>query len=131
MIDRYSREVMKKIWSPENRFAKWLEIELAACEALCQLGLIPEAALNNIREKAAFNVKRIDEIEQVTKHDVIAFTTSVGEYVGEDARYIHWGLTSSDVLDTSLSLLLKEAAEIIVQDIDALLAVLKARAYEH
>ena len=131
MIDRYSREVMKKIWSPENKFAKWLEIEIAACEALCELGLIPEPALKNIKEKAAFNVQRIDEIEQVTKHDVIAFTTCVGEYVGEDARYIHWGLTSSDVLDTSFSMLLKEAAEIILRDIDELLSVLKARAYEH
>ena len=130
MIDRYSREVMKNIWSPENRFAKWLEIEIAACEALCQLGLIPEAALNNIREKAAFNVKRIDEIEQVTKHDVIAFTTcgrirggrralhSLGAHLFRCARYI-------------FSMLLKEAAEIIIQDIDELLAVLKARAYEH
>lgn len=131
MIDRYARDVMKQIWSPENRFQKWLDIEIAVCEARCRLGLMPETALRNIKEKARFNVKRIDEIEQVTKHDVIAFTTCVAEYVGEDARYIHWGLTSSDVLDTSFSMLLKEAADIILQDIDALLTVLKAKAYEH
>ena len=83
MIERYSREIMTKIWSPENRFKTWLEIEVRACEALCKLGLIPEAALKNIQEKADFNVERIDEIEQVTKHDVIAFTTCMGEYVGE------------------------------------------------
>jgi len=131
MIERYSREIMTKIWSPENRFKTWLEIEVRACEALCQLGLIPEAALKNIQEKADFNVERIDEIEQVTKHDVIAFTTCVGEYVGEDSRYIHWGLTSSDVLDTSFSMQLKQASEIILKDIDDLLEVLKDRAMEH
>ncbi len=131
MIERYTREVMKKIWSPENRFQKWLDIEIAVCEARCRLGLMPEAALKNIKEKARFSVQRIAEIEQVTKHDVIAFTTCVAEYVGEDARYIHWGLTSSDVLDTSFALILKDAADIILQDIDTLMAVLKAKAYEH
>jgi len=102
-----------------------------ACEALCKLGLIPEGSLKNIQEKADFNVERIDEIEQVTKHDVIAFTTCMGEYVGEDSRYIHWGLTSSDVLDTSFSMQLKQASEIILKDIDALLVVLKDKAMEH
>jgi adenylosuccinate lyase len=131
MIERYSREIMTKIWSPENRFKTWLEIEVRACEALCKLGLIPEAALKNIQEKADFNVERIDEIEQVTKHDVIAFTTCMGEYVGEDSRYIHWGLTSSDVLDTSFSMQLKQSSEIILEDIDALLEVLKDKAMEH
>ena len=131
MIERYSREIMTKIWSPENRFKTWLEIEIRACEALCKLGLIPEAALKNIQEKADFNVERIDEIEQVTKHDVIAFTTCMGEYVGEDSRYIHWGLTSSDVLDTSFSMQLKQASEIILKDIDDLLEVLKDKAMEH
>ncbi len=131
MIERYSREIMTKIWSSENRFKTWLEIEVRACEALCKLGLIPEAALKNIQEKADFNVERIDEIEQVTKHDVIAFTTCMGEYVGEDSRYIHWGLTSSDVLDTSFSMQLKQASEIILKDIDALLEVLKDKAMEH
>jgi adenylosuccinate lyase len=131
MIDRYARDIMKKIWSPENRFQKWLEIEIAACEALCKLGLVPEPALKNIKEKARFDIKRIDEIEQVTRHDVIAFTTCVAEYVGEDARYIHWGLTSSDVLDTAFSLLLKESAEVILKDIDDFLAVLKEKALQY
>jgi adenylosuccinate lyase len=131
MIERYSREIMTKIWSPENRFKTWLEIEVRACEALCKLGLIPETSLKNIQEKADFNVDRIDEIEQVTKHDVIAFTTCMGEYVGEDSRYIHWGLTSSDVLDTSFSMQLKQASEIILEDIDELLVVLKDKAMEH
>lgn len=131
MIDRYARDIMKKIWSPENRFQKWLAIEIAACEALCTLGLVPEPALKNIKEKARFDVKRIDEIEQVTRHDVIAFTTCVAEYVGEDARYIHWGLTSSDVLDTAFSLLLKESAEVILKDIDDFLAVLKDKALQY
>lgn len=131
MIDRYSRDIMKQIWSPENRFKTWLEIEVRACEALNTLGLVPDAALKNIQEKASFDVQRIDEIEQVTKHDVIAFTTCMGEYVGEDARYIHWGLTSSDVLDTSFSMLLKESAEVLMDDVDALLEVIKEKAFEY
>ncbi len=131
MIDRYARDIMKNIWSPENRFQKWLEIEIAACEALCMLGLVPEQSLKNIKEKARFDIRRIDEIEQVTRHDVIAFTTCVAEYVGEDARYIHWGLTSSDVLDTSFSLLLRESAQVILKDIDDFLAVLKDKALQH
>ena len=131
MIDRYSRSIMKEIWSPENRFQKWLDIEIFACEALCRLGLIPEKSLKNIKSRAGFNIKRIDEIEQVTKHDVIAFTTCVAEYVGEDARYIHWGLTSSDILDTSFSLLLKQSAEVLLEDIDELMSVLREKAYKH
>ena len=129
MIDRYSRECMRAIWSEHNKYATWLAIEIKACEALCELGTVPPEALANIKKKAAFDVVRIAEIEEITRHDVIAFTTSVAEYVGEDARYIHWGLTSSDVLDTSFSMLLKEASKIILQDIDELLAVLKERAY--
>ena len=131
MIDRYTRAVMKKIWSPENRYKTWLQIEVYACEALCKLGRIPEPSLKNIQQKAQFDVGRIEEIEQTTKHDVIAFTTCVGEYVGEDSRYIHWGLTSSDVLDTSFSMLLKESSDILLEDIDALLAVLKKKAFEY
>ncbi|MBN2106564.1 MAG: adenylosuccinate lyase [Deltaproteobacteria bacterium] len=131
MIDRYSREAMKSIWSDENRFRTWLQIEVTACEALCKLGQVPEAALKTIQEKADFNVERILEIEKVTRHDVIAFTTCVAEYVGEDARYIHWGMTSSDVLDTSFSMQLKQAAEILLQDIDDLLAVIKDKAFQY
>lgn len=131
MIDRYSRDIMKKIWSAENRFKTWLEIEIRVCEALCQLGLVPEKSLKNIQKKAKFNIQRIDEIEKVTRHDVVAFTTCVSEYVGEDARYIHWGLTSSDILDTSFSMLLKESAEVLLEDIDELLLVLKEKAYKY
>jgi len=122
---------MRAIWSQENKYRTWLDIEIKACEALCELKIVPAAALANIKKKAAFDVGRIEEIEEVTRHDVIAFTTCVAEYVGEDARYIHWGLTSSDVLDTSFSMLLREASGIILQDIDALLAVLRERAFEH
>jgi adenylosuccinate lyase len=131
MIDRYSREIMKKIWSDENRFKTWLKIELHACEALCELGQVPEQSLHTIREKARFDVQRINEIEKITKHDVIAFTTCVAEYVGEDARYIHWGLTSSDILDTSFSMLLREAAQVLLQDIDDMLAVIRDKAYQY
>jgi adenylosuccinate lyase len=122
---------MKKIWSDENRFKTWLAIEIHACEALCRLGQVPEQALANIKARARFDVQRINEIEEITKHDVIAFTTCVAEYVGEDARYIHWGLTSSDVLDTSFSMLLQESADQLLRDIDDLLAVIKDTAYQY
>lgn len=122
---------MTAIWSPENRYQKWLDVEILACEAMAELGKIPADAVRVIKEKARIDVRRIDEIEKVTKHDVIAFLTSVTEKVGEDGRFIHMGLTSSDILDTSLAVLLKEAAEILLADIDQLLAVLKRRALEH
>ncbi len=122
---------MTAIWSPENRYRKWLDIEILACEALALRGGIPEASLKNIREKAGFDVDRIDEIEKTTKHDVIAFLTSVTEKVGEDGRFIHMGLTSSDILDTSLAVLLCEAADIIIEDLDALLAALTRKALAH
>jgi adenylosuccinate lyase len=122
---------MEKIWSPENRYRKWLDVEIFACEAMAKLGKIPSGAVKTIKEKAAINVQRIEEIEKTTKHDVIAFLTSVTEQVGEDGRFIHMGLTSSDILDTSLAVLLKEAARILLEDIDQLLAVLKRRAGEH
>jgi len=131
MIPRYSRAKMESIWSPENRYQKWLDIEILACEAMAKLGLIPEASLKTIKEKAGFDVERIDEIEKTTKHDVIAFLTSVTEKVGEDGRFIHMGLTSSDILDTSLAVLMQEAADILLADLDELLVVLKRRAHEH
>jgi len=131
MIERYSREVMNQIWSEENKFKTWLEIEIRACEALCKLGKIPEQALKNIQERGRFDIQRINEIEKVTKHDVIAFTTSVAEFVGEDSRYIHWGLTSSDILDTSFSMLLKESSEVLLEDIDNLLSTLKEKAFQY
>lgn len=122
---------MGRIWDPENRYRKWLEIELAVCDAWSERGIIPTASLKRIREKANFDVKRIDEIEEVTRHDVIAFTTSVAEFVGEDSRFIHRGLTSYDVVDTALCLLLKEAGEVIRDDILALMGALKNRAMEY
>lgn len=131
MIPRYSREKMSAVWSPENRFQKWLDIEILACEAMALRGAIPEEALKNIKAKAGFDIARIDEIEKTTKHDVIAFLTSVTEKVGEDGRFIHMGLTSSDILDTSLAVLLKEASDILLNDLDALLAVLKKKAFDY
>ena len=122
---------MEAIWSPENRYRKWLDIEILACEAMAERGEIPEVSMKNIRERAGFDVDRIDEIEKTTKHDVIAFLTSVTEKVGEDGRFIHRGLTSSDILDTSLALLLREAAEILIGDIDLLLAAIKKKAFAH
>jgi adenylosuccinate lyase len=122
---------MGEIWEPENRFRKWLDIELLVCEALNKLGEIPNSSLKNIRKNASFDIERIDEIEREVKHDVIAFLTSVSEHVGDDARYIHMGITSSDILDTSLSLLLKEASMLIIKDIERLLAVLKKKAFKH
>ena len=124
MIPRYTRKEMGTIWEPENRFRTWLAIEICVCEALAKLGEIPQQAVKNIKKKADFDIERIDEIERETKHDVIAFLTSVSEYVGEDARYIHMGLTSSDILDTSFSLLLKEAAEIIIEDMQMYIATI-------
>jgi len=122
---------MARVWESENRFAKWLDVELAACEAQCELGMIPKKALAVIKKKARFDIERIDEIERTVKHDVIAFLTSVAEFVGPESRYIHMGLTSSDVLDTSLALLLKESSEIIIEDIRLFMDVLKSKAYEH
>jgi len=131
LIPRYSREAMSAIWSPENRYRKWLDIEILACEAMAQKGEIPLSSLKNIKEKASFDVARIEEIEKTTKHDVIAFLTSVVEKVGEDGRFIHRGLTSSDILDTSLAVLLKEASDILIDDLCRLLEVLKNKAMRY
>ena len=134
MIPRYSRPDMVAIWSPETRFRIWFEIEAHACDALAELGVIPKEAARTIWEKggaAKFDVDRIDEIERVTKHDVIAFLTHLAEFVGPDARFIHQGMTSSDVLDTCLAVQLARAADILIDDLDQLLAVIKRRAFEH
>jgi adenylosuccinate lyase len=130
VIPRYTRKQFDRIWSDQNRYRKWLDVEVAACEAWTELGKIPPASLENIKTNAGFTVKRIEEIEAVTRHDVIAFVTCMGEGVGEDARFIHMGLTSSDVLDTAYALLLKESSLIIIDDIRGLMASLKKRAYE-
>jgi adenylosuccinate lyase len=131
MIPRYSRPEMAQIWEPESRFRIWFEIEAHACDAMAALGLIPEAAAKALREKGRFDVVRIDEIEREVKHDVIAFLTNLAEHVGEPARFVHQGMTSSDVLDTCLAVQLTRAADILLQDLDALLAALKRRAFEH
>lgn len=131
MIKRYTRPEMGRIWELENKYRKWLDVEIAVCESMAELGLIPKDAAKEIREKADFNVDRIDEIEKETKHDVIAFLTNVAEYVGDAARYIHLGLTSSDILDTAFGLQLKEASAIIRNDLKQLLNTLKRLAFEH
>ncbi len=134
MIPRYSRPEMTAIWSPETRFRIWFEIEAHAATAMADLGIIPEEAAATIWEKgraAEFDISRIDEIEAVTKHDVIAFLTHLAEFVGADARFVHQGMTSSDVLDTCLNVQLTRAADLLIADIDRLLAALKTRAFEH
>jgi adenylosuccinate lyase len=130
MIPRYSRPEMAAIWEPQNRYRIWFEIEAHACDALASQGIIPKSAAAAIWKKGGFDVARIDEIERTTRHDVIAFLTSVAEHVGPDARFLHQGMTSSDVLDTCLSVQLKEASDILIADLDALLKVLRRRAHE-
>jgi len=117
MIPRYSREETAKIWSDENKFKIWLDVEILACEAQCKLGNVPVKSLDVIKRKAKFDTKRVLKIEETVKHDVIAFLTNVAEYVGIDSRFIHMGMTSSDVLDTALSVQLKQAGEIILKDL--------------
>ncbi len=131
MVPRYSRPDMVAIWTPEARFRIWFEIEAHATDALAELGVVPKDAAAAIWAKGAFEVDRIDEIERETKHDVIAFLTNVAEHVGPEARFMHQGMTSSDVLDTCLAVQLAKASDILIADIDALLVVLKRRAIEH
>ncbi len=131
MVPRYSRPDMVAIWTPEARFKIWFEIEAHATDALAELGVVPKEAAAAIWEKGAFEVNRIDEIERETKHDVIAFLTNVAEHVGPEARFMHQGMTSSDVLDTCLAVQLAKASDILIADLDALLVVLERRAREH
>jgi adenylosuccinate lyase len=131
MIPRYSRPVMTAIWEPENRFRIWFEIEAHACDAQAALGVIPAEAAKAVWERGGFDVARIDEIEAEVKHDVIAFLTSLAEHVGPEARFVHQGMTSSDVLDTCLSVQLTQAADQLLADLDGLLAALERRAFEH
>ena len=131
MIPRYSRPAMTQIWEPENKFRIWFEIEAHACDAQAKLGIIPEDAAKRVWERGKFDVERIDEIEAEVKHDVIAFLTNLAEYVGPEARFVHQGMTSSDVLDTCLSVQLCQAADIIATDIDQLLEALKKQAIKH
>ncbi len=134
MIPRYARPDMVAIWSPETRFRIWFEIEAHATDALAELGVVPMEAARIVWEKggkATFDVARIDEIEREVKHDVIAFLTHLAEIVGPEARFVHQGMTSSDVLDTTLAVQLTRASDILLADLDALLAALKRRALEH
>src|ERR1700742_1119110 len=131
MIPRYRRAEMANIWEPQNRYRIWFEIEAHACDAMAALGIIPAEAARAIWERGKFEPDRIDEIEKETRHDVIAFLTNVAEHVGPEARWLHQGMTSSDVLDTALAVQLKQAAELLLKDIDLLLEVIKRRAFEH
>ncbi len=131
MISRYTRPEMGRIWELENQYAKWLQVEILACEAMAEEGQIPKEALQNIKRKAGFSIKRIQEIEEETRHDVIAFLTNVEEHVGPDSRFIHLGLTSSDILDNSFALLLREAMTLIIGDVKEFMGVIKERALEH
>lgn len=131
MIPRYSRPEMANIFEQENKFRIWLEVETLALEKMAELGIVPEEAARDLREKGDFDIDRIDEIEAEVKHDVIAFLTSVAEHVGENSRYVHQGMTSSDVIDTSFAVMLTQAADILIADLDKVLAALEKRAREH
>ena len=130
MIERYTLPEMGRLWSEENKFQKWLDVELAVCEVHAEMGTIPREALQEIKSRARFSVERINEIEKTTNHDVIAFTTNLAESIGPASRFVHYGLTSSDVVDTANALLLRDACDLLLQRIDALMAVLKRRALE-
>src|SRR5918993_2607265 len=131
MIQRYTHPDMGRIWSDQRKYETWLQVEIAAAEAMARAGITPAEAARDIRERGAFDIARIDAIEQVTQHDVIAFTTSVAEHVGPSARWLHFGLTSSDVIDTAQALQMREACDLIVKDLAELLEAVRARAEEH
>src|SRR3989338_4903267 len=131
MIERYSLPRMSAIWSEENRFKKMLDVEIHACEALAKLGKIPKASLFQIQKRARFDVNRIKEIEKETNHDVIAFLKNLSENIGEDAKYVHMGLTSSDVLDTALSVQMREACDILIDDAKKLMRILARKSRRH
>jgi adenylosuccinate lyase len=130
MIDRYTLPEMGALWSEQSKFQKWLDVEIAVCEVHAEMGTIPREALEQIRTRAQFSVERIKEIEKTTDHDVIAFTTNLAESIGEAARFLHYGLTSSDIVDTANALLLREACDLLLAKVDALMQVLKRRACE-
>jgi adenylosuccinate lyase len=131
MIQRYTNPEMGRIWSDQRKYETWLQVEIAAVDAMARAGIVPDDAARDIRARAAFSIERIEEIEQVTQHDVIAFTTAVAEHVGPSARWLHFGLTSSDVIDTAQALQMREACDLILQDIDALMQAVRTRAEEH
>ena len=131
MHPRYTREQMAAVWAPENKYRIWFEIEAHACDAQAELGVIPKEAAKAVRERGKFDLARIDEIEQETKHDMIAFLTNLAEHIGPEARFVHQGMTSSDVLDTCFAVQLTEATDILLEDLDRLLEVLKRQAFDH
>src|SRR5688500_18542786 len=131
MIQRYTNPEMGRIWSDQRRYETWLQVETAAVEAMARAGIVPADAARDIREKGAFDIARIEEIEQVTQHDVIAFTTAVAEHVGPSARWLHFGLTSSDVIDTAQALQMREACDVVLGLLDGLMQAVQARAEEH
>src|SRR3954453_10460040 len=131
MIARYTHPEMGRIWSDQRRYETWLAVETAAADAMAAAGIVPPEAARDIRERGAFDIARIDEIEQTTQHDVIAFTTAVAEKVGPSARWLHFGLTSSDVIDTAQALQMREACDVILKDLEALAAAIRDRALEH
>src|SRR5712672_2975957 len=131
MIPRYTHPEMGRIWSDQRRYETWLLVETAAAEAMAAAGIVPAAAARDIRERGAFDIARIEEIEQTTQHDVIAFTTAVAEHVGPSARWLHFGLTSSDVVDTAQAIQMRDACDLILKDIDALQEAVRLRAEEH
>ena len=131
MIPRYSRQEMVQIWEPMNKFKIWLDIEIYAAQAMEKYKIIPKGIAAKVRKKSKINIKRIDDIEKKTKHDVIAFLTSIAEKVGPEAKYLHQGMTSSDVLDTCFNLQLKQAGKILIQDIDKLLKTLKNKSKKY
>ena len=131
MIPRYTRPEMGRIWNDENRFRNWLAVEIAATDTLAEAGMVPKAAAKAIRDRADFRVERIHEIEAEVRHDVIAFTTAVAEFVGPESRWFHYGLTSNDVVDTAQALLIKQASALIAKDLERLAEVLERRAFEN
>src|SRR5258708_14751207 len=130
MIDSYTLAEMGALWSEETKFQKWVDVEIAVCEVHAEMGTIPREALEQIKSRAKFSVARINEIEKTTDHEVIAFTTNLAENIGDAARFVHYGLTSSDVVDTANALLLREACDILLKKVEALLDTLKSRAFE-
>ncbi|MGH9899655.1 MAG: lyase family protein, partial [Pyrinomonadaceae bacterium] len=130
MIPRYTLPEMGALWSEQNKFQKWLDVEIAVCEVHAEMGTIPPGVVEQIKAHAEFSVERINEIEQTTDHDLIAFTTNLAESIGDAARFVHYGLTSSDVVDTANALLLREASTLLLARIEALMEILKRRAYE-
>src|SRR5262245_33368786 len=131
MIGRYTHPEMGRIWSDQRRYETWLVVETAAAEAMAAAGIVPPEAARDIRQRGAFDIARIEEIEQTTQHDVIAFTTAVAEHVGPSARWLHFGMTSSDVVDTALALQMRDACDVLLKDLDALSETLRDRAIEH